>query len=373
MSKHVHLHKIHEESGHVVDFAGFSLPLWYKGIVMESLAVRNSVGIFDVSHMGRMLVRGDDSCAFLDLVTTNSVKSLTPREGQYSLVCNEQGGIKDDVLVFNLAEHEYLIVYNAATRTKDYDWFCDHAKGKNVELEDISDKVAMFALQGPNACDVLQKTCSIPVEVIPRFGCAWCEVAGVKSLISRTGYTGEDGFEIFVWDSPIDNPHRAISVWTNLLQVGEPDGIELCGLGARDLLRLEAGLCLYGTDIDESINPLEARLGFVVKLDKNFIGRAPLQQVKQKGPNKTRIGLMTMNRVIPRHGFRIFQSGQEVGEVTSGSLSPILDKGIAMGYVHSKGAYVDSYDVMIRERIEPTKLVKPPFYDTQKYGYARRA
>ena len=373
MSNSVHLQDFHEKNGHIVDFAGFSLPLWYKGIVHESLAVRNSVGIFDVSHMGRAVVRGTDSRNFLDNVTTNDVSSLRVTDGQYSLLCNEQGGIKDDLLVFRLAEDEYILIYNAANRSKDFEWLSRNVKG-SVELTDVSDSVAMYALQGPMAVEVLQKVVKVAVKSIPRFGSALSEIAASRVLITRTGYTGEDGFEILVMHSSVTSPQVAVKVWEKLLEAGKPNGIEPCGLGARDLLRLEAGLCLYGTDMDESTNPYEAKLGFVVKLTKNFIGRSCLQKVKEKGTVRSRIGLVTDNRVIPRHGFSIFRSvGLEVGVVTSGTLSPILNKGIAMGYVRTEDAQLGrSFGVQVRDRIEAVKAVRTPFYDTTKYGYTRQ-
>jgi len=236
LPKTVQLHAFHQKHGHVVDFAGFELPLWFKGIIPESTAVRNSVGLFDVSHMGRAIVRGRDSLRFLDTLTTNDVTSLRNEQGQYSLLCNEQGGIMDDLLVSRLSDEEYLIIYNAGNRSKDFEWFLKQARSHDVELLDVSDNVAMFALQGPASANVLEKICNYDPPSVPRFGCKWCEVAGMKSIISRTGYTGEDGYEIFVWDSPITAPDRATHVWDQLLDAGKPEGIEPCGLGARDLL-----------------------------------------------------------------------------------------------------------------------------------------
>lgn len=368
------MQEFHQKYGHVTEFAGFNLPLWFKGILAETRAVRNSVGIFDVSHMGRALIRGKDSLKILEQLTTNDVTSLDIQQGHYSLICNEHGGIKDDLLVFRLLDQEYLVVYNAGNRSTDFDWFLKYAKGDDVELEDVSDRVAMFALQGPQSAKVLERISSQDVKSIPRFGCKWNQVAGMKSLISRTGYTGEDGFEIFVWDSPLANSTRAETVWRQILEAGKPERIEPCGLGARDLLRLEAGLCLYGADMDETTNPYEARLGFVVKLQKDFIGKQQLQDIKRKGPKRVRIGLVTVNRVIPRHGFEILRLGRKVGEVTSGSLSPILDKGIAMGYVDVNETHdgASSFDVRIRDRLERATLTKPPFYDSSKFGYTRK-
>ena len=363
----------HDKNGHLTEFAGFNLPLWFKGIIPESLAVRNAAGIFDVSHMGRALVRGRDSLRFLNHITTNDVSSLTNGAGQYSLLCNPVGGIKDDVLIFNLQPDQYLIVYNAANRASDYEWFTSTREGFDVEVDDISDAVAMFAVQGPKAVTLMSKLADAQLGDLPRFACNWAEIAGSKVLVSRTGYTGEDGFEVFVWDAPIGNAIKAQKVWDRILEEGKPVGLEPCGLGARDLLRLEAGLCLYGTDMNENTNPFEARLGFVVKLSKDFIGKSSLLEVKGKGPRKLRVGLVTENRVIPRHGFSIHLKEEEIGHVTSGTLSPLLDKGIALAYTTPQNANPGNVvKVRIRDRFEEAKLVKTPFYDTNKYGYSRR-
>jgi aminomethyltransferase len=374
MSRVVQMQTFHEKNGHLTAFADFMLPLWFKGIIPESMAVRTAAGIFDVSHMGRVLITGRDSRILLDNITTNDVSALKNGEGQYSLLCNDKGGIKDDVLVFRLQEQEYLIVYNAGNREKDYLWIRSNSHGLSVELEDVSDQVAMFAIQGPRARQIVQQLSSQELLGIPRFGCMWTQVAGSRALISRTGYTGEDGFEIFVWDSPLNDPRNARNVWNKLLEAGKSNGLEPCGLGARDLLRLEAGLCLYGSDMDENTNPYEARLGFVVKLHKAFIGRQKLQEVRESGPSRIRLGMVTERRVIPRHGFSIIRQESEVGSVTSGSLSPILNTGIAMGYVKKEAAGEgDELYIQVRERMEKAKVVKPPFYDTKKYGYAREA
>lgn len=367
------LQSFHEQNGHLAEFAGYNLPLWFKGIIPESLAVRNAAGIFDVSHMGRAIIRGKDSQRLLDAVTTNDVASLGSGQGQYSLICNNDGGIKDDVLVFRLQEAEHLIVYNAANRSKDYDWILAASRGLSVDIQDVSDDVAMFAVQGPKAISVVQQLSSIQLEKLPRFGCAWAEIAGARALVSRTGYTGEDGFELCVWDSPVGRAEKAQMVWDSILQAGKPYGLEACGLGARDLLRLEAGLCLYGTDMDETTNPFEAKLGFVVKLHKEFIGKKRLQELKEKGTPRARIGLVTKRRVIPRHGFNIIHQEKAVGTVTSGTLSPVLNRGIAMGYVGREIAHEGAVvGVEVRDRREEGTIVKTPFYDPGKYGYSRK-
>ncbi len=288
-------------------------------------------------------------------------------------MCNAEGGIKDDVLVFRLKEGEYLIVYNAGNRTKDYDWIVANATGLEVETTDISDDVAMFAVQGPKAIQVVQQLTRLRLDNIPRFGCEWAEIAGARALVSRTGYTGEDGFELYVWNSPIGNSQNARMVWEKVMEVGRPHGLEPCGLGARDLLRLEAGLCLYGTDMDEKTNPYEAKLGFVVRYPKEFIGKKKLEEIKEKGTKRMRIGIVTARRVIPRHGFNIIQNEKNIGMITSGTLSPLLKTGIAMGYVDTDVAKEgNTIAVQIRDRQEEAKIVKTPFYDAGKYGYARR-
>jgi aminomethyltransferase len=371
--KDVQLQRFHEENGHLSEFAGFNLPIWFKGIIPESMAVRNAAGIFDVSHMGRAIIRGKDSEKLLDNLTTNDVASLAEGGGQYSLMCNPEGGIKDDILVFRLQRDEHLIVYNAANRTKDYEWITAHAGGFDAEIQDVSDNLAMFAVQGPKAVSILQPLCSVKLDTIARFGCTWAQIAGTKVLISRTGYTGEDGFELSVWDSAAGEAEKARTVWNRILQAGAPHGLEPCGLGARDLLRLEAGLCLYGTDIDEKTDPFEARLGFVVKLHKKFIGKERLQEIKEEGNQRIRIGLVTTKRVIPRQGFKILHATRDVGMVTSGTLSPILNTGIAMGYVLTESASEGNVmGIEVRNRLEEARAVRPPFYDTNKYGYSRK-
>lgn len=367
------LQKFHDLNGHLAEFAGYNLPLWYTGIIPESLAVRNAAGMFDVSHMGRAIIRGRESCEFLDKITTNDVSSMEVAQGQYSLICNAEGGIMDDVVVFHLHPNEYLIVYNAGNRSKDYNWILENAKSYNIDVQNISDQVAMFAVQGPKARETVQTISAANLQSVPRFGSAWTELNRTKALVTRTGYTGEDGFEIYVWDSPLDNPTKAQAVWDAIMEAGKPYGLKLCGLGARDLLRLEAGLCLYGNEMDECTNPFEAKLGFAVKLQKDFVGKEKLVRFKEKGTLRVRIGLVMQNKAIPRHGHEIAVNGGSAGRVTSGTFSPLVNTGIAMGYVE-KSTAIDGFivEVQIRSRAEKAKIVKPPFYDLNRYGYARR-
>src|SRR3990170_5513658 len=267
--KKTHLHEFHKNKAKMTDFAGFDMPIWYKGIISEHLAVRNSVGIFDITHMGRTLVTSVRSEQFLNYVTTNDVATLAPLSAHYSTFCNEQGGIKDDFVLSRLEQEKFFAVYNAANRTKDYDWLRKNAQPCSVKMEDVSDNIAMFAVQGPKAQQTLQKIADVDLGKIERFKCGWTKLAGEEGFVSRTGYTGEDGFEVFVWNTPITSPVKAVKVWEAILDAGKEFGIEPCGLGARDALRLETGMCLYGNDIDETVTPLEAGLGFVVKLKKD--------------------------------------------------------------------------------------------------------
>jgi len=369
------LYEVHKKTAKMTEFAGFEMPLWYKGIIEEHLAVRNSVGIFDVSHMGRVIITGKDAVAFLNYVITNDVATLTPNSALYSVMCNESGGIIDDFVVSRLEEEKFLLVPNATNREKDFNWLVKKAEGFNVKIEDVSDKVAMFAVQGPNAEKSLQKICTADLSKIERFKCATAKLADADVFLSRTGYTGEDGFEIYVWNAPLDKPENAIKVWNAILEAGKPFGIEPCGLGARDTLRLEAGLCLYGNDINENITPLEARLGFVVKFQKdNFIGKSALLKQKEEGIKQKRVGLQMIGQGIPRQGFKIYdEKGEKIGYVTSGTFSPLLKCGIAMAYIQTQQTQEGKIvNIEIRGKTAEAKIVPFPFYDTEKYGYKRK-
>ncbi|MEM2875488.1 MAG: glycine cleavage system aminomethyltransferase GcvT, partial [Candidatus Bathyarchaeia archaeon] len=329
-----HLFDFHKAYGRIVEFAGFSMPLWYKGINDEHMAVRESVGIFDVTHMGRCLVSGPQAEEFLNHVTTNDVRSLKPLGAHYSTICNYDGGIKDDFVLSRHGEETFFMVYNAINRVKNYEWLIEHSKLFNVKVEDVSDRIAMFAVQGPKAEETLQKISPQDLSGVRRFNCCWTEIQGFKTFISRTGYTGEDGFEIFIWDTTVEKPEGALKVWDSILEAGASEGIKPCGLGARDTLRLEAGMCLYGNDINEETTPLEAGLSFVVKFEKgDFIGRGPLLKQKEEGTKRRRVGIMILERGIPRPGQEVIIDGKLVGQVTSGTFSPLLKVGIAMAYL----------------------------------------
>jgi aminomethyltransferase len=375
MMRRTQLYEIHKKTAKMTEFAGFEMPLWYKGITEEHLAVRNNVGIFDVSHMGRVIITGKDAASFLNYVITNDVTALKPNSALYSVMCNENGGIIDDFVVSCLEEEKFLLVPNATNREKDFNWLVKKAKDFNVKIEDISDKAAMFAVQGPNAEKTLQKICTTDLSKIERFKCTPAKLADMDVFLSRTGYTGEDGFEVYVWNAPLDKPDNAIHVWNAILEAGKPYGIEPCGLGARDTLRLEAGLCLYGNDIDENTTPLEARLGFVVKFQKdNFIGKNALLKQKEEGVKRRRVGLQMVEQGIPRQGYKIYsEKGENIGQVTSGTFSPLLKCGIAMAYIQTQQAQEGNIvNIEIRGKMAKAKIVPFPFYDAEKYGYKRK-
>lgn len=356
-------------------FAGFEMPLYFKDIGPEHLAVRNRVGIFDISHMGRLIVTGADAEQFLNYVITNDVSTLQPNAAQYSVMCNESGGILDDFVVYRIEKEKFLLIPNSSNREKDCNWLIRHSKNCKVKVEDVSDDVAMFAIQGPNAARTLQQICTEDLSSIGRFKCGKARLADVEVFLARTGYTGEDGFEVFVWNAPLTKPDNAVKLWNTILEKGKKLGIEPCGLGARDTLRLEAGLCLYGNDIDESTTPLEAALGFVVKLQKEeFIGREALAKQKTEEPKRRRVGIRMLDSGIPRPGYEILaETGEKIGFLTSGTFSPLLKYGIAMGYVDATQAQEGkSVRVKIRDRIAGGQIAVFPLYDAEKYGFKRK-
>jgi aminomethyltransferase len=351
------------------------MPVYYKDITPEHLAVRNSVGIFDISHMGRVVVSGSDSERFLNYLITNDAATLAPNTAQYTVMCMENGGIVDDFVFYRLEPEKFLVVPNAGNRQKDYKWLVENSDGFNVEIEEISDTVAMFAIQGPNAEKTLQKISTEDLSKIGRFKCGRQKLAGVEVLLARTGYTGEDGFEVFVWNASIAKPEYAVKLWSTILETGKPLGIEPCGLGARDTLRLEAGLCLYGNDIDEHTTPLEAGLGFVVKLQKDeFIGKEMLLKQKNEGTKRKRVGVKMTDHSIPRQGFDVFlETGEEIGRLTSGTFSPLLKQGVGMGYVQIPYAQDGTnINVRIRDKMARGKISAFPLYDINKYGSRRK-
>ena len=370
--KKTHLYEYHAKHGNVVDFGGFAMPVWYQGIQVEHNAVRRACGIFDTSHMGRTWAEGPDVERFLNYVVTNDVSRLDVNGGLYTVMCNPQGGIVDDLITYKVSPERFLVVYNASNREKDFKWLKKNSKDFDLKLSDFSDKIAMIAVQGPKAEEMLQKMTEEDLSKVGRFEIADLTISGYKVMAARTGYTGEDGFEIFVLDCPVNQPEKALKIWNDLIE----NGAVPCGLGARDSLRLEAGLWLYGNDIDETTNPLEAGLRWTVKLKKEgyFIGQRAIQMMRDEGIPRTLIGIKLDERGIPRHGYEVLNVNEEViGEVTSGGFSPTLNIGIAMAYVPPEYKEIGT-DLLIRIRknLAKGKVVKHrPFYDETKYGWKR--
>jgi len=370
--KKTHLYKYHVEHGNVIDFGGFAMPVWYEGIKVEHAAVRNACGIFDTCHMGRTWATGPDVIRFLNYIVTNDVTTLEKNGGLYTVMCRPTGGIIDDLILYKISDEKFWVVYNASNREKDFKWLKKNSKDFDVKLKDVSDEVAMIAVQGPKAQEVLQKITEQDLEKVERFNIADLTVSGYEMMAARTGYTGEDGFELYIPDTTPENPEKALKVWNDLIEAGAVP----CGLGARDSLRLEAGLWLYGNDMDESINPLEARLGWTVKLDKEgyFIGQRAIQKKKDEGISKILVGIKMEERGIPRHGYPVLNmEEEEIGLVTSGGLSPTLGYGIAMAYVppeyRKRGTELN---IQIRGKPVKGKVVKyRPFYDSSVYGWKR--
>lgn len=371
--KKLPLSQFHQRLGRITDFAGFELPLWYEGIIPEHMAVRTKVGIFDVSHMGRIRIRGSQAAEFLDYVTTRQPSQLQSLQGHYTVMCNQQGGIVDDLIVYNLSDH-FLMVYNAANRRKNYQWLTSYADAYNVELEDVSDESIMYALQGPLANQLMQKLTPEDITPIKRFWVNRVTIAGIQVLLMRSGYTGENGFEIILSNVSVERPDKAVQLWQTLLQEGRDAGIKPCGLGSRDSLRLEAGLCLYGNDLNEEITPFEANLPFVVKLEKEeFIGKDALTRQHTEELSQIRVGLIMIEPGIPRPEHRVYSDDIEGGYITSGGYSPILKRGIAMGYVQPKLSKIGmQLMIKIRNKAIKAQVTNLPFYDTEIYGARRK-
>jgi aminomethyltransferase len=371
--KKTHIYAYHEVHGNIVDFGGWAMPVWYEGIIAEHHAVRNGVGIFDTSHMGRTFARGPDAEKFVNWVVTNDVSRLEPMQGLYALMLRPHAGIVDDLITYKMGGEEFFIVYNAANREKDFNWLKENSKGFDVELTDISDGIAMIAVQGPKAVETLQKITEEDVSEVERFSIAKIIVSGFKCMAARTGYTGEDGFEVFVLDCPVADPDKALKVWNDLVGAGAVP----CGLGARDSLRMEGGLNLYGNDIDETTNPLEARLRWAVKFKKEggFIGMEALQKARKEGIKRSQVGIQMVGRGLPRQHYEILDGDGEkvLGEVTSGGFAPTLGYGIAIGYVPVEYRKLGTpVMIRIRKRLVEGKIVKShPFYDDSVYGWKR--
>ncbi|WP_203361774.1 glycine cleavage system aminomethyltransferase GcvT [Bacillus sp. REN10] len=359
--KRTPLFEVYKQSGgKTIDFGGWELPVQFSSIKEEHEAVRTKAGLFDVSHMGEITVKGKDSLMYLQKMMTNDLSKLTPNGAIYTAMCYEDGGTVDDLLVYMLDEEDYLLVVNAANTEKDFDWLKQHEEGE-VHIENVSNDWAQLALQGPLAESVLQKLVKeTDLSEIKFFKFRQdVMVNGVSALVSRTGYTGEDGFEIYCQSAD------AAKLWETILAAGEEEGVRPCGLGARDTLRFEANLALYGQELSKDISPIEANLGFAVKTNKDFfIGIEVLTAQKENGPARKLVGLEMTERGIPRHGYPVYaNNGEEIGWVTTGTQSPTLKKNIGLALLKSEHISMDTeVFVEIRGKKLAAKLVKTPFY-----------
>jgi aminomethyltransferase len=344
----------------MAEFAGFNMPISYSGINDEHLAVRKNAGIFDVSHMGEFIIKGDKALDLIQRVTSNDASKLTAGKAQYSCLPEEEGGIVDDLIVYCLEENKvYMVVVNAANIQKDWDWISKH-NHENAEMHNISDKTCLLAIQGPEATKILEPLTDIDILNMKYYTFQKGKFAGVENvLISATGYTGSGGIEIYFEDKN-DN---AEVIWNKIFEEGNPKGLKPIGLAARDTLRLEMGYCLYGNDIDDTTTPFEAGLGWITKLSKDFIGKNVLVKQKAEGIKRKLVGLEMVERGIPRHGYEIHNAeGEIIGQVTSGTQAPSLGKAIAMGYVQVAHSKIDSpVFIKIRDKLVPAKVVKMPF------------
>lgn len=352
---------LHRELGaRLMPFAGYEMPIQYASILEEHRTVRSAVGLFDLSHMGEIEIDGPEAVAFLRHAVASDPGALVVGQAQYSMLCQDDGGIIDDLIIYRLADGRFWVVCNASNREAVVEQLNELlVRGDfDASLDDRSDRTALVAPQGPNAAALVAELTDVDLDAIGNYRSAHGAVAGIDCLVARTGYTGEDGFELFC------EADRARELWEALTAAGQSHGLRPCGLGARDTLRLEAGMPLYGNELDRDTNPFEVNLGRVVKLEKgDFVGRAALQAIALAGPSRKLIGLQMLENAIPRAGYEVRADGAAVGEVTSGTLSPTLGEKIAMALVPAALAEIgNSFDVVVRERPYRAEQVKLPFY-----------
>jgi aminomethyltransferase len=352
------LNQIHRDLGaKMVPFAGFDMPVLYTNLIQEHHAVRNSVGVFDVSHMGEVFVTGPQAYSFVEFLTSNDVSSLIDGKVQYSCMPNNKGGIVDDLLVYRFHSEKYLLVINASNIEKDLNWMHEINKNFGATIENHSDAYSLLAVQGPNAINVIQKITQTDLQTIPYYAFEEGTIAGVHAIISNTGYTGAGGFELY-----IANEH-AVSVWNAVFEAGKEFDITACGLGARDTLRLEKGFCLYGNDINDTTSPIEAGLGWITKFNQPFNHSEYHLKLKENKPTKKLVGFTLIDRGIPRQHYPICTAdGTVIGEVTSGTMSPTLNKAIGMGYVSAESSKTGSeIYIEVRGKLLKAEVCKLPF------------
>ncbi|CAA0147519.1 glycine cleavage system aminomethyltransferase GcvT [Tenacibaculum maritimum] len=357
--KNTALTHIHESLGaKIVPFAGYNMPVQYEGVNIEHETVRKSVGVFDVSHMGEFFLKGENALALIQKITSNDASKLIPGKAQYSCMPNDEGGIIDDLIIYMIAENEYMLVVNASNIEKDWNWISKH-NDLNVTMENRSEEWSLLAIQGPKAAEAMQSLTSVDLSAIKFYTFEITDFAGLPNvIISATGYTGSGGFEIYVKNEDVE------TVWNKVFEAGAHWGIKPIGLAARDTLRLEMGYCLYGNDIDDTTSPLEAGLGWITKFTKDFVNAEELKAQKENGITRKLVAFELTERGIPRQGYDIVNAkGDIIGTVTSGTMSPSLSKGIGLGYVPKELSKVDSeIFIQIRKKQLPAKVVKLPFY-----------
>ncbi len=360
------IHDYHARHAKMTEFAGYDMPLWYTTIKDEHLAVRNSSGVFDVSHMGRFEISGEGSTRFLEGLLPTQVERQSTGRAFYSLLLNERAGIVDDLIVTRLGQSRYMIIVNAANAGTDMRHLLRHAPSSGVQIDDLTASSVMIAVQGPESARSLQPLTGLDLKQLKRFRCAETDLLGQASIVSRRGYTGEDGYEVIV-SVPTKDPTQPLKIWETLATTSTP-----CGLGARDSLRLEAGLPLYGSDIDQGTNPFEADLSWVITPNKaGYVGSEKISELAGSPPTTVRKGLL-LDHGIPRHGFEIHDQSGPAGLVTSGTFSPILQKGIALCKIQRRASEPGSQvEVQVRDESQPAQVVKPPFYDERVYGWKR--
>jgi aminomethyltransferase len=349
---------IHESlNAKIVEFAGYLMPIQYSSIIAEHKAVRGSVGVFDVSHMGEILIKGDKALDFVQYITVNDASKLFPGRVQYSVMCYNDGGIVDDLLVYKLSDKEFMLVVNASNIEKDYEWMKINNKF-NAAIENQSDEYSLLAVQGPNSREVIQEISGAPVD-FDYYHFEKLTIGGLEMIVSRTGYTGELGFELYFKG----DEEPAEKIWNLIFNAGKKFNIQPVGLAARDSLRLEMGYCLYGNDIDKTTNPLEAGLGWITKLNKpDFIGKEALLKLKSNGIKRKLTGMKTEEKAFPRHGYDVTVSGEKIGSITSGTVSPTLEKPIALGYIQEEYSSAGTrVNFNIRGKEIPAEIVKIPF------------
>ncbi len=360
MAKKTPLYDEHVKlGGKIVDYAGWFLPVQYEGLIPEHEAVRNAAGIFDVSHMGVVMVKGKDALPYLQYLFTNDLSKAEVNQVMYTMMCYPDGGVVDDLLAYKFSDDEYLLVINAANTDKDIKWMIDNKKDFNIIIENISDQTSIMAVQGPSAEKILQQLTDFDLSSLkPNTFERNVTFAGKECLISRTGYTGEDGFEVYA------KAEDTVEIWNKILEAGKEYGLKPAGLGARDTLRFEASMPLYGNEISEDINPLEAGLKFFVKLDKaeDFIGKEALNKQWNEGLKRKLVGFELLGRGIPRDGYEVQKDGKKIGHVTTGYMSPTLKKSIGNALIDIKEAELgNEIDIMIRNKPVKAKIIDRRF------------